>query len=159
MRKKVFLTGMFSLLLAFVMLVSACKSDDDDSSNSGTGMGTITITGMKAGLENAKIVHNTVIGSHQTLTSYTIAGGQMSNGAFDNSGSTTISNGSVTIPVRGVNNNASYEFTNGVYSVQLTVSDANATADNRQYNLSVTFSGSSGTATANTGNGLGTTAP
>ncbi|MDR1030596.1 MAG: hypothetical protein LBL76_06955 [Treponema sp.] len=45
MRKKVFLTGMFSLLLAFVMLVSACKSDDDDSSSSNNGGGGNSLLG------------------------------------------------------------------------------------------------------------------
>jgi hypothetical protein len=159
MRKKVFLTGMFSLLLAFVMLVSACKSDDDDSSssnnNSGTGIGSITISGIKAGLNGATILHNSVTGTHQTLQAYTLAGGEMSGATFDNSGSTTISGGSVTIPVRGVNNNASYEFTNGGYTVNLRVSGATSAADDGPYTLTVNFSGSNGTGTANNSNGLG----
>ena len=165
MRKKVFLTGIISLALIFALVFSACKSDDDNNSGNqsggGTGVGSITITGIKAGLNSARIVHSTVSGTHNDFqASYSLAGGVVSNGVFDSSGSSTIGNGTVNIPVRGTfSNTATYEFKDGIYTVTLTVSSATDQTLDGQYTISVTFNGSNGTATANSSNRLGVAAP
>jgi hypothetical protein len=108
-------------------------------------MGSITITGIKAGLNGVTIVHNTVSGTHKVLNDYKFQGGELSGTVFDGSGTATITSGSVTIPVRGIKGGSSYEFTDGDYSLSLTV---NATVYN---NLTVRFSGSKGTAVATGG--------
>lgn len=144
--------------LAIGLVLTGCPTEDDDSGGGGgnaDGMGSITITGIKSGLNGAKIVHSTVSGAHQTLNAFTIAGGQMSGSSLDNTGSATISSGSVTIPVRGIEGGTSYRFTDGIYVVQLTISNADDPADDRQYNLTANFSGGKSTVAANTSNGLG----
>jgi hypothetical protein len=156
-KQKVVFTVILSILLVLGLGFTGCQTDDDSGGDDAVpGIGSITITGIKAGLEGAKIVYSTVAGTHQTLQDFTVVGGVLSGTTFDRTGSATISGGRVTIPVRGVKGGASYEFTNGVYNVQLTVSGADVAADNRVYNnLSVTFSGSAGTLTATATNGLG----
>lgn len=158
MRKKVFLAGIISLGLIFALVFSACKSDDDssggnsDTNNAGSsnGIGSITITGLKAGLNGARIAHNTVTGSHQTL-GYTLVGGVWSGVVLDTSGFSTIQNGSVTISVQG-SAGTTYGFTNGRYNVNFTISNATDTADDGNIqNFAITFNGSSGTGQA-TGN-------
>jgi hypothetical protein len=155
-KRKVVFTVILSILLVLGLGLTGCQTDDDSGGDDAVpGVGSITITGIKAGLDDAKIVYNTVGGTHQTLNDFTIMGGVLSGTTFDRTGNATIGSGRVTIPVRGVKGGASYEFTNGVYNVQLTVSGATTAGDNRQYNLTVNFSGSTGTATANATNGLG----
>jgi hypothetical protein len=159
MKKGKFLMGILGILLVFGLVLAGCGDGagggGGDSTTTATGVGSITITGIKAGLNDAKIVHNTVSGTHDTLGDFKFEGGELSGAVLDRSGSSTISGGKVTIPVRGIKGGSSYEFTDGKYTFKLTVSGATTVADNKEYNLEVNFSGSTGTATANATNGLG----
>ncbi|MDR2398724.1 MAG: hypothetical protein LBD74_08210 [Spirochaetaceae bacterium] len=99
-----------------VLIVAACDSGDDDSSSGGgsdPGIGSVTISNLKLGFDNGVIVHSTVRGTSEALSDFTLEGGVLSGGKFDNSGKATISGGSVTIPVRGKKAGSSYEFTDG----------------------------------------------
>jgi hypothetical protein len=158
-KSALFLTGISGILLVFGLVLAGCPTDAGGGGGGGndtpTGVGSITITGIKAGLNDAKIVHNTVSGTHDTLGDFKVEGGQLSGAVLDRSGSSTVSGGNVTIPVRGIKGGSSYEFTDGKYSLKLTVSGATTAADNKEYTLDVTFSGSTGTAVANATNGLG----
>jgi hypothetical protein len=161
---KTFFTGILALTLVFTLFFSACKSDDDDGGSGGggsPGTGTITISGIKAGfLDGGKILHSTVSGVHDQLNDFRLVGGVLSGASFDSSGSTTINSNTITIPVRGQKGGSSYEFTDGSYTVILTVNGVTGDATlNGNYTLKVNFSGSSGTGTANTSNGLGSAAP
>jgi hypothetical protein len=163
MKKKLFFAGMLALALVFGLILAGCPtdSDDDDGGNNsgggggGNGTGTITITGLKAGLNGATIAHNLVSGTHSEFNAFTLRAGTLSGATFDDSGSSTITSGSVTIPVRGTNStSASYEFKNGVYTVSLTI-DATDNAFDGQYTVAVTFNGANGTGTGSLANGLG----
>jgi hypothetical protein len=165
MKNKRFFGMIVCMALAIGLVLTGCPTEDSGSSGGGggnaNGMGSITITGMKAGLNTANIVHSTVSGTHKDFANFSIEGGTMSGATFDKTGSDTISGGSVTIPVRGKNaSQGSFEFKDGTYTVLLTVSGATANpADNKQYTVDVTFSGAKGTGTATATNGLAAPAP
>jgi hypothetical protein len=155
-KRKFVFTVILGILLIVGLGLAGCQTEDDSGGDSGApGVGSITITGIKAGLNDTRIVYNTVNGEHQVLGDYTIMGGTLIGTTFDRTGNATINNGQVTIPIRGVKGGSSYEFTNGVYDVQVTVSGSTVAADNRVYNLTVTFNGATGTGTASLANGLG----
>jgi hypothetical protein len=156
-KRKVVFTVTLGILLVLGLALAGCQTEDDSGGGDagGEGAGSITITGIKDGLNDATIAYNSVDGTHQTLNDYKVKGGVVSGTGFDTTGRVTIKGGQVTIPVRGIKGGSAYEFTNGVYNVQLTVSGSTDAADNKQYNITVNFSGSTGTCTATAANGLG----
>jgi hypothetical protein len=137
--------GLLSIALGVGFLTSCDNGSSGGDSGGGDGMGEITISSLPAGFKNGKIAHSSITGTHETLTDYKLIGGQWVSGNLDNTGSTTIEGTSVTVPVRGIKGGSSYEFTDGEYSVSLTVTGADNNSLNRRYTLNVTFSGSKGT--------------
>ena len=120
----------------------------DDSSPGGgadDGMGTITISNLPERFTNGKIAHTSVTGTHDSLSDYILVGGQMLNSTFDDTGSSQVTGTSITIPVRGIKGGTSYEFTNGTYRINFTVTYADKDDAIGVQGLPVMFNGTAGT--------------